>query len=214
MSDENKIIVSVDGAKILGDLREWRARLALLIEKDGRALLYTDSEHDSEQSGMRRRDVFYGLAQHYQTSTGAAIADPAAIRALARELQPLVDRVVAGRGSRWVYEGPVGTMTDDASSAWDAIRARFNDMSVNEWAKDVEIFRAEDALTDVSVDESGRIRGLIEGEAIAPQDAGARISEIVEHIEDEAAGYGQALIDVRDAVEAIIEEAEAEAEAE
>ena len=80
-------------------------------------------------------------------SPGAyALADLAAIEALARQLRPLLERVDAGHWADWDGSIPFSRLTDDASEASVAIERL---VQAERWWSDREVWDADDWLFEL-----------------------------------------------------------------
>jgi hypothetical protein len=84
------------------------------IEANGTVYVHADPEI----GGGVPSNVWHGVVQriqlHYITAKGDA-------RAWYREARPLLARLIAGMGDEWDGSNRVGTLTDDARAALDAV---------------------------------------------------------------------------------------------
>ena len=146
MQDVSTTIITSCQRGALG-MGETRATLELCIEEDGTAFLVAEDQ---------RRDQLITVSEaHGLTLTAgtqlrrdqAVIPDLDKISDLARQLEPLVARVLPGRDSYWDGSNWIGRLEEDAWAAWTEITAFFKELEAERWTTDAAVWDAEDYIS-------------------------------------------------------------------
>ncbi len=153
-----KIGIRADKDEILGG-PEHLPYLKLELSEDGDAILYTG--HRQLGLHMAPMEEWSGRKRTWTAnlSPGSyALADPVAIEALARRLEPLLKRVAAGHSLRWGGPNPVGCLSDDASEASVEIERLFQ--AERWWDHRREVWDADEWLFELGYDGVAKDYGL------------------------------------------------------
>ncbi len=121
-------------------------------------------------------------------SAGAyALADVAAMEALARQLRPLLERVAAGHWADWDGSTPFSRLTDDASEASAEIERL---VQAEQWWSHREVWDADDWLFELGYLGAAKDLGLnVDLSEAAYKTAGAKMKA-------DALSYGVVLVNV------------------
>lgn len=181
MTSTNIEIICAD-EEVLGG-GEWSPSLELFIDESGSATLIASQRHSSDNATLMT--VWHGRDHEWRAvlSQGSLqIPSRKAIEELAVKLQPLVDRLVAGRSVDCDGSNHVGRLTDDADEAREEIDDIFSRLEDGEaWARDdLDAFDADDWICGAEYDGITATTTDEEIEEIAARDeAEARANGII-----------------------------------
>lgn len=146
IADSMAVITPRCQAEALG-LGETRATLELRIEEDGSAILAAEDQRRDQLTTVSEADGLSLVAGTQLPLGRTVIADPDKISDLARQLEPLVARVLPGRDSHWNGSNWIGCLDEDASAAWMEIEALFEGLETERWTTDMVVWDAEDYIS-------------------------------------------------------------------
>ncbi len=141
IADSMAVITPWCQAGALG-VGEMYATLELCIEEDGTAILAAEDQRRDQLTTVSEAHGLT-LAAGTQLLRGqTVIADPDKISDLAKLLEPLVARVLPGRGRYWDGSNWIGCLDEDASAAWMEIEALFEGLETERWTTDMVVWDA------------------------------------------------------------------------
>lgn len=146
MQDVSTTIITSCQRGALG-MGETRATLVLRIEEDGSATLSAEDQH---RDHLRTTSEAQGLILTAETQPRrdqAVIPDLDKISDLARQLEPLVARVLPGRDNYWDGSNRIGCLDEDASAAWMEIKALLEGLEAERWTTDIAVWDAEEYIS-------------------------------------------------------------------
>lgn len=126
---------------------EMRATLELRIEEDGTATLAAEDQRRDQLTTVSEAHGLTLTAGTQLRRDQAVIADLDKISDLARQLEPLVARVLPGRDSYWNGSNWIGCLDEDALAAWTEITAFFEELEAEGWTTDMAVWDAEDYIS-------------------------------------------------------------------
>lgn len=126
---------------------EMRATLELRIEEDGTATLAAEDQRRDQLTTVSEADGLSLVAGTQLPLGRTVIADPDKISDLARQLEPLVARVLPGRDSFWDGSNWIGCLDEDASAAWMEIKALLEGLEAERWTTDIAVWNAEEYIS-------------------------------------------------------------------
>lgn len=133
-----------DGALGLG---EMRATLELRIEEDGTATLAAEDQYHDQLTTVSEAQGLTLVAGHQLPLGRTVIVDFDKVSDLAKQLEPLVARVLPGRDSYWNGSNWIGYLEEDAWDAWTEITTFFEELEAGRWTTDTAVWDAEDYIS-------------------------------------------------------------------
>ncbi|MCL1629473.1 hypothetical protein M3N55_12100 [Roseibaca sp. V10] len=146
IADSMAVITTLYQTGALG-IGEMRATLELRIEEDGTVTLVARDQHHTELSTFSEAHGLTLTAGTLLCRDQAVIADIDKVSDLARQLEPLVARVLPGRDSYWDGSNWIGRLEEDAWAAWTEITAFFEELEAERWTTDAAVWDAEDYIS-------------------------------------------------------------------
>ena len=146
MQDVSTTIITSCQSGALG-MGETRATLWLCIEENGTTFLIAEDQRDDRLTTF---DEEHGLILTVSTQLRrdqAVIVDFDKVSDLARQLEPLVARVLPGRDSYWNGSNRIGCLDEDASAAWTEITTFFEELEAEGWTTDKVVWDASDYIS-------------------------------------------------------------------
>lgn len=146
IADSMAVITPLYQTGALG-IGEMRATLELRIEEDGTATLAAEDQRRDQLTTVSEAHGLTLTARTQLRQDQAVIADLDKISDLARQLEPLVARVLPGRDSYWDGSNWIGRLEEDAWAAWTEITAFFEELEAERWTTDAAVWDAEDYIS-------------------------------------------------------------------
>ena len=198
-----KIGIEADKDDILGG-PDYVPYLKLELSEDGNAALCTGHRHLSQY--VVPMEEWSGCKRIWSASLSPgsyALADPAAIEAFAKRLEPLLARVAAGHSVHWGGSNRVGRLSDDASEASAEIERLFQ--TVRWWDDRREVWDADDWLFELGYIGAAKDYGLDVDSRDAAYEAAGK------EIEADALQHGIILVNVEGLLQRIRQALKAQA---
>lgn len=146
MQNVSAIITTSCESGALG-LGEMRATLELRIEEDGSTTLSAEDQRHDQLTTVSEAHGLTLVAGHQLPLGRTVIVDFDKVSDLARQLEPLVARVLPGRDSYWNGSNWIGRLEEDAWAAWTEITTFFEELEAGRWTTDTAVWDAEDYIS-------------------------------------------------------------------
>jgi hypothetical protein len=146
MQNVSAIITTSCESGALG-VGEMRATLEIRIEEDGNATLSAEDQRRDQLTTVSEAHGLTLVAGTQLPLGRTVIVDFDKVSDLARQLEPLVARVLPGRDSYWDGSNWIGRLEEDAWAAWTEITAFFEELEAERWTTDTAVWDAEDYIS-------------------------------------------------------------------
>lgn len=146
MQNVSAIITTSCENDVLG-LGETSATLELRINEDGSATLSAEGQGTDQLPTVSEAQGLTVLVRTQLPLDRTVIVDFDKVSELARQLEPLVARVLTGRDSYWSGSNLIGCLDEDASAAWTELTAFFEELEAEQWTTKMAVWDAKDYIS-------------------------------------------------------------------